>query len=377
MTGPDNYMTIFLQKITLAFAASLFLCSSFSTELSAATLSVAVAQQQVYQDDTFAVEWFIDTEGASINLIDAVLTYSPETLEVVELSTGSSAFILWAQQPRVVRPGVIALTGGVPAGIMGGRVAVVTTVFRALTPGTGNITLTTPSQVLLNDGQGTPVALTMTPVLFDILSARSVPTTIRSTTHPLESVWYKNPRVEITFDQVKGEEYSYSFSTNAELIPDDVPDSTELPIVYENMPDGVYHFTLARRSGTRAWQEARVFRVQIDTTSPEFMDARMETDENMFEGKPFATFAAVDKTSGIERYAIKSGWFGTYKNAVAPFELRRPLLGDTTYIRAIDKAGNSETTTINFPGYIRPWVAYVAILGVLLVWIVVQRRRHL
>ncbi|HEY0979853.1 MAG TPA: hypothetical protein VGE18_00375 [Candidatus Paceibacterota bacterium] len=369
-------MKILLQKIISTIIFSVSLCVLFATPSSAATLSASAAQQQVYAGDTFAVEWFLDTENQSINLIDAVLTYSSETLEVIELSTGVSSFTLWPNQPYVLRAGTISLTGGIPAGITGARVRVLRTVFRATAPGTATIATAAPSQVLLNDGIASARPLGVTPVVFEVLPGDSAPYSIYSTTHPLENVWYKNTHVEIDFTQIKGEEYSYSFSTNAELIPDAVPDKARTPIVYDNMPDGVYYFTLASRSGGGAWHEARVFRVQIDTQAPEFIDANIATDESLFEGKAFATFAAVDKTSGIEKYAIKSGWFGTYKTATTPFELRRPIVGDTTYIRAIDRAGNVQTTAINFPGYSRPLYAYVVILLILIIVALRIRRIH-
>lgn len=367
-------MKSFLQKIMNSGGIAIVFYALVATPSSAATLSANVAQQQVYVGDTFAVEWFLDTQKYSVNLIDAVLAYSSETLEVVELSTGNSAFVLWANYPAIVQPGILSFTGGIPAGITGARVPVLRTVFRATAAGTATIAIPTPSQVLLNDGGATAQTLAMTPVVFDVLPGESASYTIRSTTHPLENVWYKSNHVEIDFTQIKGEEYSYSFSTNAELIPDAVPDSAKTPIVYDGMPDGVYYFTLASRSAGGQWHEARVFRVQIDTTAPEFIDANVATDESLFNGKPFATFVAVDKTSGIVGYKIKSGWFGWYKSATTPFELRRPLVGDTTTIRVIDRAGNSETIAVDFPGYGRPWIGYIAILIVLVVAVMRIRR---
>ncbi len=369
-------MKILLQKISSTLTASIVFAILFAAPGNAATLSATTAQQQVYAGDTFAVEWFVDTQGRSINVIDAVLTYSAETLEVVELSTGVSAFGLWVQEPVVTRPGTIAFVGGVPAGIAGARVGVMRTVFRAKAPGTAAISLAAPSTFFYSDGTATAEALAMTPVVFDVLSSESAPYTIRSTTHPIETVWYQNRHVEIIFDVIEGEEYSYSFSTNAELIPDAVADSAAGRVVYDNVPDGVYYFTLASRAGGGQWHEARVFRVQIDTTAPEFIDASVAHDENMFDGKPFATFAATDKTSGIAGYAVKSGWFGMYKTATTPFELRRPLVGDTTSIKAMDMSGNVETTTVVFRGYGRPWIVSVAILVVLIISIFAVRRKQ-
>lgn len=376
MIGQGNTMKIFIKNFFYTVAVGTVLSTVFVATVSAVTFSAAVAQQQVYEGDSFVVEWFVDTEQETFNVLDAVVSYSTETLAVVDLSTASSAVVLWVQEPRVSSVGSIAFTGGVPAGVIGSRVPLMRTVFRATSSGTAAITLSTPAQALLSDGYATVTPITMKPFIFEVLPKQSVSHSIRSATHPVEDMWYKNNQVEITFDARAGEDYSYSFSTNPELIPDAKPDTHGDTIVYDAMPDGVYYFTLASRAGEGTWQEARVFRVQIDTTAPEFIDAQVVYDTDIFSGAAFATFVAVDKTSGIDEYKIKSGWFGMYTTAVAPYKLKRPIIGDTTYIRAIDTAGNSETATVYLRGYISPWIAFVGILLVLIISSIVVRRQR-
>src|SRR4051812_5031155 len=61
-----------------------------SNRASAATIFSQAANQDVYAGQTFVLDWYLDTENKPINAVDLGLSFSTDTLEVVDASTGNS-----------------------------------------------------------------------------------------------------------------------------------------------------------------------------------------------------------------------------------------------------------------------------------------------
>ncbi len=372
MIGQGNMNKLFF---TLSIFGFLFMHvqSSF-----AATLRAISAQETIVAGDTFLIEWLLDTEGQMINVIDGAITYSPQTLDVVSVSTANSAATLWTATPHVTSPGVIGFTGGIPAGINSSQVALIRTTFRAKASGDAAVSVASGSKAYLSDGAGSPIALSATPVVFSIFSASKSGYTVSSPTHPDQHVWYKDHRVVITFSTKPGEEYSYSMSTNPELIPDQTADTAGAAVVYDDLPDGIYYFKLASRVGGGMWQETKVFQVQIDATAPTILSADSNRSPEIYGNAPFASFSASDKISGIKNYAIKIGWLDWYRTATSPEKLRRPLIGNT-YLKVTDNAGNATIVKLDFNSVLPTGLGYFAILIALVALFFVIRflKRHL
>lgn len=332
----------------------------------AANLSVSVAEQTVYAGDTFSADWFLDTEGKTINIVDAKLYYSPDILESTEVSIGSSALLLWVDQPKVIAPGVITFTGGAPGGINGSHIPLLRTVFKAKMAGNAVIMTINPTRVLLHDGLGTVVPLTMRPLAFSVLSGNNKLYSITSPTHPDENKWYRDNTVVILVGAKTGELYSYSFGSNPEIIPSMQPKPITGPITYDNLPDGIYYFKLAIPVNG-ILEEAGVYRVQIDKTAPTFLSDIIDKNDSMFNGKSFLNFFAVDKASGIANYKVKTGWFGFYHEAASPYPLDPPLFGNLVKIKATDLAGNESVAAVYYRGYLSTFASYCAILGIIII----------
>jgi hypothetical protein len=361
-------------KRLILFSIFYFLFSTH--QASAALLYSQSAQQDVYNGQTFVLDWFLDTEGRPINSFDLKIDFNKDVLEVIEAGSGNSLINLWIKYPTFDNQrGLIELTGGIANGVIGNQVPVFRTVFKNKTAGTASITLNPDSKILLNDGLGTSEELKFRNVLFNVYPQEFLPLQITSTSHPDQNLWYKNRDVKLSFVQKPDTEYSFSFSSNIELIPDDIANEVPEFLFYGSLPDGIYYLKVNSKvgppaspdasQGGSAWQEAGVFRVQIDATAPEIFIPEIGSDSNIFGGRDFLSFSTLDKTSGISHYEVKSGLLGTSKVVSSPYELRRPLVGKHVAVAAIDRAGNKRVVTIEYSGLIPVWL-FICLLVVLL-----------
>ena len=138
--------------------------------------------------DTFIVDLRIDTEGECINTVKAIVSFPKDLLEAKDSSTGNSILTLWLQTPKIdQKEGLISFTGGIPGGFCGplpgepekpnllGRI-----IFRVRETNTkleneteAKLEFLEGSQVLLNDGLGTPAKLTLKEAVFTILPEKA------------------------------------------------------------------------------------------------------------------------------------------------------------------------------------------------------------
>ncbi len=375
MIGLAN-MKIIL-KIKKLFIPIIFISLFFiSARAEAVTMFVGSAEETVYAGDTFLVDYFLNTEGQTINSIDATIYYSPDTLQVVDTSLGNSAVVYWVNKPTITKDGALSFVGGIPGGINGSQIPILRVLFKAKKVGNATIMTDGPtSNVFLNDGAGTTLSFSMKPVSFAILPLSSKLYTITSPTNPNQNKWYHNHDVSIVVKAKPDELFSYSFVSNSEIIPNIKPTKISGPLVYKNVPDGVYYFKLAIPSGG-GLQEVGVYRIQIDNTPPEFLSSSIEKNSSIFNGKSFVNFIAVDKMSGIDKYKVKTGWFGFYHTATSPYQIRRPIFGSNIKIKVIDVAGNYSITKVPFAGYLSPFFSWCVILVLLLAIIFRNKKKR-
>ncbi len=150
----------------------------------AAILHLEPSSGEYHQGDTFITEIRIDTEGECINAVDINMGFPPDILEAVNFSKGDSILTFWVKPPTIDQNlGLISFAGGIPGGYCGvlpgdpreasvlGRI-----VFRARETDAkleretdAKIKFLDTSQVLLNDGFGTPAKLTTRGAVFTIL----------------------------------------------------------------------------------------------------------------------------------------------------------------------------------------------------------------
>ena len=152
----------------------------------AAVLYIETESNSYYQGDTFIVEARVETEEC-INTIEADLSFPQDILEVIDFSQGNSILVIWLEKPVIKQEtGSVSFTGGIPGGYCGrlpgdpgvsnllGKI-----IFKVKKEKLGQVAIKflDTSQVLLNDGFGTPAELKTQEGVFNILSG--VPETLK------------------------------------------------------------------------------------------------------------------------------------------------------------------------------------------------------
>jgi len=154
------------RKFYFLITLTIFLFSTLSYS-QAATLYLEPQFQGVRPGDIFIEQVRLDTEKP-INAVEFYLDFPPEFLEALDFSTGNSVLSIWAKGPIInQQAGTIYFVGGTPKGIeednLLGKI-----IFQAkeieIEEGkeiNAEIKLQDNSQVLLNNGLGTPADLTL------------------------------------------------------------------------------------------------------------------------------------------------------------------------------------------------------------------------
>ncbi len=175
-------MNFFVQLLTVgAFFLVPFVTSAATLYLSPTETTLARGETK-----TFSMRLDVD-EDECVNAIDAVVTYSP-SLEPIDISRGQSIMSMWVEEPTIDRTNrTITFAGGIPNGYCG-RIDgdprltnnIIDLVFqspgfviggnRGTSTEAAEITIAEQTQVYLNDGFGTRVALNRYPAKITLLS---------------------------------------------------------------------------------------------------------------------------------------------------------------------------------------------------------------
>jgi hypothetical protein len=365
-------------KLVLGICTVFLLIPSFSH---AALLYSQTANQVVALNQTFTVNWLLDTQGQAINSVDLTLHFTPNTLQAVEAEAGSSGLDLWITPPEFDNAaGTIKMIGGVAGGVTDSKFPLFTTTFKAAAAGSAKITLDGSSIVLLADGAGTKMQLSFAQLNFPVV-AQTAPELVSSSSHPDPEQWSQDNNVQVQVQPQAGVDYSYSFSSNTEVFPDDQADDVSGPLAFDNLPDGVYYFKLNSKQGSGAWSEAAVRKFMIDRSPPESFTPVVATDPSVFGGAPFVSFNTTDQVSGVSKYEVKAGVLGAWiETDQTYYVLPKLRLTDSVQVRAVDAAGNQtgiRTVTVGGRGHnFVKWLLWLIILGVLAVLIWLIRKVH-
>ncbi len=137
------------------FTAALF---SFTSSVSAATLTLSQNNLSVYPGDIFTVKVVVDTAKQSVNNIEATIKFPIDTLQVVSIDKSSSIISLWMEEPVFSNTdGSINFNGGIAnPGYNGSDGVVFSIAFKAKKSGNAGIYFSNAA-VRDNDGFGTDV----------------------------------------------------------------------------------------------------------------------------------------------------------------------------------------------------------------------------
>jgi len=367
--------------IFLLFSIFYFLVSRSAL---AADLFLMPQSQTVYKEDTFIAEIRLDTGEEEVNALEANLEFSPELLEVLDISKGGSILSLWPIEPFFSNSaGKISLTGGIPGGFKGqGMIAQIT--FRVKELGKAIINFWDTSQVLLNDGKGTPANLNLSEGSYEIIEIPEGLPKISSSTHPNQNKWYNQNTLHLHWDLKGDVQYSYLLSKDPLNIPDETPDKPEGELIwmgdmeYPNLEDGIYYFSLRQKLPEEDWSGKITYRAMVDKTPPEPFELAIAKDPTSFEGKYFLSFYTTDKMSGIDYFEIKEGK-KDFKKITSPYVLEDQTSRSKIVVKAVDKAGNERIAEFVPPKKPVPYLKLISyiilfiIIGIIIAWIIRKR----
>lgn len=396
--------------VSWAAAAALLLLPMFLPQSArASTLNLSPSTGTFTVDSTFSVSMYINTEGKTINAVEASVSFPPDKLQLVSPTTGQSIITIWAGQPTVNnQSGQLDLQGGVPGGFNADHGLITTMTFRVKAVGTAVIRFQDTSKVLLNDGRGTNDLDNTTNGVYTLVLPPPAGPVVASDTHPDQTAWYSNPNVLLTWAQDDGVQgYSYVLNDQAVDVPDDIVDSTSTSVVYKNLSDGIHYFHIKALRAGSGWGGITNFAIHIDTTPPAAFPVEILPDARTTSRQPLAQFSTTDNMSGIDHYELKllnlqpsaaAGSQPLFVEATSPYILGQLSLGNyEVMVRAFDKAGNFQEETAQmsivtslgqpisseglrlfnhlFP-WMWVWVSLGALLLLLLIIVLLIRRHH-
>ncbi|HSX57779.1 MAG TPA: hypothetical protein VLE47_00715 [Candidatus Saccharimonadales bacterium] len=309
-----------LPQPTAAAGASLYLSPSNGTKTSG---------------DKFNIFVYVGASQA-VNTFDVYL--SSNNMTVLGVSSGGSICVLFPNPPSYTSSTARFKCGLPTPGFNGGKGYIGSIVVQAGSPGTGSVSIDSPSSVLANDGSGTNVLTSKGSATFAIQPHPTSAPTISSSTHPDESKWYKATTATLSWNG-SGGAFSYILDQNPNTDADQKSEGSGKTKTYENLTEGTWYFHVNVQGSNGTWSPTSTFRLQIDTTPPEKFTPEADPKENA-EVRPIIAFNTTDKTSGIDHYELKVD-NGSWTRVDNPYKLASISSGShTVYVKAVDKAGN-------------------------------------
>ena len=137
----------------------------------AAQIKFETSAMTVSVGDTVVFHVRLNTAGTSINAVDLGILY-PKLLAVENISKLGSALQLWVNEPSYTGEAIL-LSGGTPSAITSDDALIATITFQAKAVGDGALGLSPASSVLLNDGHGTSVSISLVTPTIHVVARQS------------------------------------------------------------------------------------------------------------------------------------------------------------------------------------------------------------
>lgn len=202
------------------------------------------------------------------------------------------------------------------------------------------------------------------------------------------SVWVDRP----VFDAETGRVYFSGFTPGGfvgkQLIFSFVAKAKERGVFESLVLDAVALKNDGEGSSADTSSERKIVRINSDVSTstvvftdvfpPEVFLPTISQFVDMFEGKPFVSFATLDKTSGIDHYEYAYAFFmpnsSSWVETESPFELSSEGFSKRIFIKAVDRMGNERIVSIVGPTYYRTMLLWVIIIGIVLCVLFFTRR---
>lgn len=280
------------------FRSAAFLLSGLSLALVLSLIGPAVAHgaelyftpaQATYPPGgTVSLDLRLNNQDECVNAAEVNVSYPKNLMDVVDISRGNSIFSIWLSPPTI-RPdlGLITMVGGVPGGYCG------------RTPGDPSLTNVVATLIFR----------------FKPLKTGAAPTHARVVVLDSSKVALNDGR-----------------GTAAKLVP------------------RAADFTIDAnaRQQKNIWTDA----IAQDKLPPDAFAIEVLRDSSVFEGQYFAVFSTVDKQTGIDHYELLEtkdrkdldNKDVVWRHVDSPVVLTDQSLKSSIFVRAVDKAGNAQTT---------------------------------
>jgi hypothetical protein len=157
-------------KLKLKFLLPFFVaCFLFVSQIvQAAELKLNSSSEEFGVNKTFQVDFVLNAEGESINALEGQILFPADLLELKEVREANSIISFWIEQPRVGEAGKIIFSGITPGGFKETNGLIFSAIFLTKVEGKGTITIN-QSQALINDGLGTPAAVSISDLPFSVV----------------------------------------------------------------------------------------------------------------------------------------------------------------------------------------------------------------
>lgn len=321
-----------------------------------ANLFFSPNSQSVIEGSTFEVSLYIDTKGQSMSTMELLVRYPPQLMEIVSPSAGQSLIQLWLQPPSYSNSeGTARFVGLIPNGVVTESGLVTTMTFRALAAGKGEVSLSSGSQVLANDGLGTAAQTSLGRATYTITPRPPAGVRVFSATHPFETNWYQERNVAIGWDQdplVDG--FSYSLDTEPSTVPDEVSEGLATAANFTGLVDGLHYFHI-RASKQGVWGPTTHFLVRVDSLQPASFKPTSDAVKGDVQARRLINFFTSDSLSGIDHYEVgvidkteSPNLSPVFVQAESPYQfIADPSHHYKVIIRAVDRAGNTRDEDID------------------------------
>jgi len=171
---PRNKFRVVLRTVSRSLAIiALFLLTPLFVQGAILYFESDVSEVAIGQQ--FQVDVILNTEGEQINAVEGKIVFPDELLEVKEIRDGDSIINFWIERPDVplkdtntnTNKHELSFSGITPGGYIGSQGLILSTIFQAKKEGGGAIEIR-DAKVLLNDGEGTPASVKLSPFQFSI-----------------------------------------------------------------------------------------------------------------------------------------------------------------------------------------------------------------
>ena len=272
----------------------------------AASLSLGPSSGSFTVGSTFDVSIFLDTEKEYVNVIDILLQFPPDKLQLVSPATGPSIIEIWTSQPRFNnQTGTIELMGGIPRGVSVSDGLITKLTFRVKSTGPAVVKFFGDSRVLLNDGLGTDALQRVQNAVYQLILPPPAGPIVVSETHPDQAKWYSNSTVVLTWASEEDvDSYSYILNQEPVDIPDDTSEGKRTGIAYKSLPSKTHYFHIKSLKDGR-WGGTSHFAIRIDAVPPAEFSIEIKPSSKTTERHPVLQFFTTDNLSGLDHYELK------------------------------------------------------------------------